>query len=81
MHPIYARQGIGRALIAEAAAWARAHDLTSLTLTNYVDVPWNGPYYERTGFRYLTPEDKTSVTKRYAVMTTHRVSTRGRALR
>ena len=28
---------------------------TSLTLTTYVEVPWNGPYYERLGFRYLAP--------------------------
>ena len=36
-----------------------ARDLHSLTLTTYVHVPWNGPYYERLGFRYLTTEEET----------------------
>ena len=54
VHPDHARNGLGRALIEHAAAWTRTRDLHSLTLTTYVDVPWNGPYYERLGFRYLT---------------------------
>jgi GNAT superfamily N-acetyltransferase len=59
VHPAHARQGIGRALIERAASWARVHDLDWLTLTTYVVVPWNGPYYERLGFRYLAPEELT----------------------
>ena len=59
VHPDHARQGIGRSLIAHAASWASARDLHSLTLTTYVDVPWNGPYYERLGFRYLTTDEET----------------------
>jgi GNAT superfamily N-acetyltransferase len=58
-HPDNAREGVGRALIERAASWATAHDLRALTLTTYVDVPWNGPYYERLGFRYLAPEEET----------------------
>jgi GNAT superfamily N-acetyltransferase len=58
--PEHARQGIGRELIECAAAWARAHDCRSLTLTTYVDVPWNGPYYERLGFRYLAVSEETA---------------------
>jgi ribosomal protein S18 acetylase RimI-like enzyme len=59
VHPDHARKGIGRALIEQAASWASTHDLHSLTLTTYVDVPWNGPYYERLGFHYLTPGEET----------------------
>jgi GNAT superfamily N-acetyltransferase len=59
VHPDHARQGIGRALIESAAAWASRHRLDALTLTTYVDVPWNGPYYERLGFRYLGPDEET----------------------
>ena len=59
VHPTSARQGVGRALIERAASWATAHDLRALTLTTYVDVPWNGPYYERLGFRYLALEEET----------------------
>ena len=58
VHPDNARKGVGRALIEQAASWATAHDLRALTLTAYVDVPWNGPYYERLGFRYLALEDE-----------------------
>lgn len=59
VHPDYARQGIGRALIERAAAWARSHGLDALTLTTYVEVPWNGPYYERLGFFYLPADEET----------------------
>ena len=59
VHPDHARQGIGRALIERAAAWATARDLRALTLTTYLDVPWNGPYYERLGFRYLAHQEET----------------------
>ena len=59
VHPDHARLGLGRELIEHTAAWARARDLHSLTLTTYVDVPWNGPYYERLGFRYLTTDEET----------------------
>jgi len=59
VHPDHARQGIGRALIGRAERWARSHGLDALTLTAYRDVPWNGPYYERLGFVYLTAEEET----------------------
>ena len=53
VHPHHARQGLGRHLIAAIADWARARGLTALTLTTFADVPWNGPYYARLGFRTL----------------------------
>ena len=59
VHPSHARQGVGRALIEQAKRWARCQGFDSVTLTTFVDVPWNGPYYERLGFRFLTPEEET----------------------
>lgn len=59
VHPEHARRGIGRALIEAAQAWALDHGLAALTLTTYAEVPWNGPYYERLGFRYLTADEET----------------------
>lgn len=59
VHPSHARQGIGRLLIDQAGLWAATRGLNALTLTTYVEVPWNGPYYERLGFRYLAPEEET----------------------
>lgn len=53
VHPDAAGAGHGRALVEHLVAWARAHDLPAVTLTTYVDVPWNGPYYRRLGFRPL----------------------------
>lgn len=45
--------GIGRALIDRVLAWGRASGFPTLTLTTFRDVAWNGPYYERLGFRFL----------------------------
>ena len=53
VHPRYARQGLGRRLIAVVAGWARDRGATALTLTTFGDIPWNGPYYARLGFRTL----------------------------
>ena len=60
VHPRHARRGIGSGLIERAASWARGRGLRALTLTTYVEVPWNGPYYERLGFRYLAPVEETT---------------------
>src|SRR4051812_21604878 len=55
VHPGHSHRGIGRSLIAFVA---RRSGLP-LTLTAYTDVPWNGPYYARLGFRAL-PDDELS---------------------
>jgi len=60
VHPVAQRRGLGAALLDRAAAWADEHGLPALTLTTYTEVPWNGPYYERLGFRYLTETEETS---------------------
>jgi GNAT superfamily N-acetyltransferase len=60
VHPVAQRRGLGAALIDRAATWAAEHGLPALTLTTYAEVPWNGPYYERLGFRYLTETEETS---------------------
>jgi GNAT superfamily N-acetyltransferase len=59
VHPDYARKGIGRALIQRSSEWARDRGLDGLTLTAFRDVPWNGPYYERLGFAFLTANEET----------------------
>ncbi|MGR8011836.1 GNAT family N-acetyltransferase [Streptomyces hypolithicus] len=57
VHPDHARKGIGKALIEHAEQWARGQGASALTLTTFTEVVWNGPYYERLGFRLL-PEAK-----------------------
>ncbi|MDZ4699801.1 MAG: GNAT family N-acetyltransferase, partial [Rhodothermales bacterium] len=54
--PAYGRRGIGRALIERVEAWARETGFDRLSLTTFRDIPWNGPYYARLGFRELTEE-------------------------
>lgn len=56
VHPDHARRGIGRELIDHVAGWARDAGFGSLTLTTYRDVPWNGPYYARLGFRTVADD-------------------------
>jgi GNAT superfamily N-acetyltransferase len=59
VHPDHARQGLGRSLILEAGRWAAKRGLQGLTLTTFLDVPWNAPYYRRLGFREV-PENHWS---------------------
>jgi len=57
--PAQGRRGLGTALVASVCDWARTQGLGAVTLTTFRDVPWNGPFYERLGFRALaelTPE-------------------------
>lgn len=51
VHPLYARQALGRRLIDEAALWAAVRGLKGMTLTTFERVPWNAPYYARLGFQ------------------------------
>ena len=56
--PDHGGQGIGTALVEEVGRWAARRGLRTLTLTTFVDVAWNGPWYERLGFRPLAPEER-----------------------
>ena len=60
VHPQHARQGLGRWLIEAVAKWAQEQGAKALTLTTFGDVPWNGPYYERLGFRKLEIDELSS---------------------
>ena len=51
--PAATGRGTGSALLASAADWARGEGFAALTLTTFRDVPWNGPFYRRRGFREL----------------------------
>jgi GNAT superfamily N-acetyltransferase len=52
--PAYARQGIGRLLISHVEDWGRRNHRPATTLTTFRDVLWNGPYYEKLGYRMLS---------------------------
>ncbi|WP_336791288.1 GNAT family N-acetyltransferase [Gordonia malaquae] len=59
VHPAYGRSGIGTALINTVIDNARTSGSSAVTLTTFVDVPWNGPYYRRLGFEFLTTSSET----------------------
>ena len=59
VHPTYAGRGFGRELIESMTDWSRQKLLPAVTLTTFVSVPWNGPYYERLGFRFLDDDELT----------------------
>ncbi len=50
VHPDWARRGIGRELLEELDRRTADAGFPALTLTTFVDVPWNAPYYARLGF-------------------------------
>ena len=55
--PAHGRQGIGRALIQQVSQWALEDRHVQLTLTTFKEIPWNGPYYQKLGFRELAPHE------------------------
>jgi GNAT superfamily N-acetyltransferase len=57
--PEHARRGIGARLIDAVARWASEHGVDQLTLSTCDDIPWNGPYYSRLGFRALSELELT----------------------
>ena len=50
VHPEHARRGIGAALVRHVLERARCQHASAMTLTTFVHVPWNAPFYERCGF-------------------------------
>ena len=58
--PASHRQGIGAALLRNLIEVARSRGIARVTLSTFKHVAWNGPYYERYGFRYLTDSELTT---------------------
>ncbi|MNB58170.1 Acetyltransferase (GNAT) family protein [compost metagenome] len=50
-------QGIGRKLLSAVIEHAWAQQLCAVTLTTFVDVPWNAPFYQKIGFQRLNSEE------------------------
>lgn len=57
VHPGHAGHRYGAALVEHLAAWSGARGHPALTLSTFRDVPWNGPYYARCGFRTLADDE------------------------
>jgi ribosomal protein S18 acetylase RimI-like enzyme len=55
--PAHQGRGVGRALVEVACSWAVALGLPAVTLTTFLDVPWNEPLYRHLGFHRLAGSD------------------------
>lgn len=55
--PDHARRGLGRALVAAVASWARERGFPALSLTTFRHLAWNAPFYASLGFRALQAEE------------------------
>jgi ribosomal protein S18 acetylase RimI-like enzyme len=55
--PEAGRRGIGTALVRRVEDWGRERGLDGTTLTTFRDVPWNGPWYRRLGYRELAEDE------------------------
>lgn len=50
-------RGIGKRLLQAAVDHARQRNYKGLTLTTFLDVPWNDGFYKARGFVLLAPQD------------------------
>lgn len=57
VHPSHGRRGLGAALVRTVCDWARREGQPAVTLTTYVDIPWNAPFYAQLGFTRMRGED------------------------
>jgi len=55
--PAHAGQGIGARLVRFVEAWGRAAGRPATTLTTFIEVPWNAPYYRRLGYREMAADE------------------------
>lgn len=57
--PAHGRRGLGSRLLDHVCRWAEERGHPAVTLSTFRDVPWNGPFYRKHGFRDLHPEEWT----------------------
>ena len=51
--PSHGRKGLGRRLVETVAEWARGRNFPHLTLSTFVNIAWNAPFYSTMGFEKL----------------------------
>jgi len=55
VHPDHGRQGLGTRLVEAVVESARARGDADVTLSTFIHLPWNKPFYERLGFVVMAP--------------------------
>jgi GNAT superfamily N-acetyltransferase len=58
--PAHGGRGFGTLLLDQVCAWAQARGHPAVTLFTFRNVPWNGPFYSKKGFRILQPSEWTA---------------------
>jgi GNAT superfamily N-acetyltransferase len=53
VHPLHSKRGVGTALLAAAIGELKKRRYVSVSLMTFEDVPWNGPFYRKRGFKTL----------------------------
>jgi ribosomal protein S18 acetylase RimI-like enzyme len=56
VHPAHGRRGVGSRLLAAACDLGSDLGRPAITLTTFVDIPWNAPWYAARGFTVLPPD-------------------------
>ncbi|MDQ5937803.1 MAG: hypothetical protein QG574_5162 [Cyanobacteriota bacterium erpe_2018_sw_21hr_WHONDRS-SW48-000092_B_bin.40] len=51
--PSHGRRGLGRRLVETVAEWARGRNFPHLTLSTFLNIAWNAPFYSTMGFEKL----------------------------
>ena len=57
------KQGIGRQLIEYSITVAKAANFKAVTLTTFIDVAWNRPFYQRLGFEIIKDSEQANYLK------------------
>ena len=55
----HGRHALGVRLIAQVCSWAVENDCPAIDLSTFRDVPWNGTFYRKNGFRELARHEWT----------------------
>jgi GNAT superfamily N-acetyltransferase len=58
--PEHGRRGVGSILIEQVCKWAFEQGCSAVDLSTFRDVPWNGPFYRKHGFRDLDQHEWTA---------------------
>jgi GNAT superfamily N-acetyltransferase len=64
--PEYGRLGIGASLMEASCRWAAERGDCIITLTTFVDVPFNAPWYRRLGFEELPEPHEAELSRAVA---------------
>ncbi|MEM7767637.1 MAG: GNAT family N-acetyltransferase [Pseudomonadota bacterium] len=56
VHPDHGRKGLGAALVSRVVDDAKDRGLKTVALSTFRDLPWNGPFYRKLGFKEIRPD-------------------------